>query len=255
MRMHGARTVGAVVIAAMGLAMVAGCKGKSSSNNVFALPSTSSAAVVFDDGFTTDQGWTGNAPGEIFVDTANGEISWHADRSKVQTLSIPLTQPVSGVVTLEFTGTIDQAANNCWIQVGLVEDVSPPGTGLYPPGLYAELWFFGGGCSNSFYFAEGRMVFSGGQHVQLSSGYVCNFSDGQQVKVQQGQRVRCVLTTANGLLTLTVFDELTGTQLGTQSTNYLSALPAFNHVVVANYGIGDWPTADGTIDRIRVTTP
>ncbi len=211
-----------------------------------------SAGRVFDDDFATDKGWTGNVPNDIFVDTAAGVIRWHADRSKEQYLALPIS-PFSGDATIEVVGQIDGAANNCDINIGLSDGIAGALPNVEPPGVYVALGFFGGGCSYFFFFCDGRVIFDDGSSATIASGHVCNGSNGTFIEIPQATKVRATLRISGATMTLTVLDDATGAQLGRHSVALPRAVNPFTHVLVGKYGTTDWPTADGTIDRITVT--
>ncbi len=249
---HAAPSALVAIVLVVLVSCAAGCKDGSEAR--FSLQSPSAPPFVLEDDFTTDRGYVGNVPNEIFVDTASGTIRWHADRNRVQYLAYPIP-PVSGDVTIEVVGQIDWAQNNCAIHVGLAESLTPVVSDRDPAGLYVELGFLGGGCRNHFYLANAWAQFSDGTSRQMSAGHTCDVDDGAVIKIDAGRAYRCVLKVTGDIALYTVHDEATGDLVDAAAFGILKPIGPYRYLLVGNFMVGDWPVADGSIDRIRVSSP
>jgi hypothetical protein len=247
-----AAVVGIIFTTALG-----GCAGSGGGSSPTRKPAPAPAVVVYEEDFTTNRGWLTNVPNDFTIDTAAGLMRWHADRDVRQWMHLVIPPIAGGDLTVEVVGTIDFAQNNSHLSVGLGAGDVQYGPGFEPPGLYTHLAYFGGGCTNDYYFVRGLLVSeNGAEPTQLWGGHVCNQFKGNAIEVLPGQKVRAVLQLRGQTFFQEVFDATSGDALGSSIRTILAPAPsAYDRLIISNYQTGDWPTADGTIDSIRITRP
>ena len=207
--------------------------------------------LIFEDDFSTDKSWTSYPDAEIIRNPAEENVQWHVDRNWVQYMAHPIT-PFSGDFRLKVDAMITDRENNCWIDIGLtddMDDVTPSGW----EGVALRIRWTGGGTPYSIWYAHVVGKYDDGTGFSSTSGHVTpseNTLTGY-VPISPGAWYSYDLAKTGSDWTLAVYDaddNLVGSLSGTLTGSF----SPFNYVYFGNGDTHDWPSANGKIDNLEL---
>jgi len=207
--------------------------------------------LIFEDDFSTDKSWTSYPDAEIIRNPAEENVQWHVDRDWVQYMTHPIT-PFSSDFRLKVDAMIIDRENNCWIDIGLTDDMDDVTSSRWE-GLALRIGCTGGGTPYSIWYAHAVGKYDDGTGFSSTSGHVTpseNTLTGY-VPISPGAWYSYDLAKTGSDWTLAVYDaddNLVGSLSGTLTGSFSS----FNYVYFGNGDTHDWPSANGKIDNLEL---
>ncbi len=214
--------------------------------------------LTFQDGFSSNQGWTSNQPDDIYIsENEGGSVSFHADRGVNQDFYIPIDS-FSGNFQLSVRHKVTNRTNNCWISIGLISDVDGfINNNPYPEsGIMLEVGWYGGGTPFSVYFVRPTVRYLDGSIFSPSLGDVNPGGSGPDpdgyLPYEEDQWFTSKMMIVGNTILLQLFDD-SGEYIDERTWEFPEGELNYNYVYIGNGDTHDWPSMDGFIDDIIIT--
>lgn len=207
--------------------------------------------TIFEDDFSSDKGWISSPPLDIVRDSKGNNVKWHADRSYDQRMYHSI-DPITGDINLKVDAMISDATNNCDIKVGLIDDINNV---LSSSGLLLQIGYYGGGTPYTHWYACVLGRYNDGTGFTSTTGEVVPSSDtwGGYVPISPSKWYSYELAKAGSHWSLMVHDA-NGRSVGSLSGELTGDFSPFRSVYIGNLDTYDWPSANGKIDNIKITS-
>ena len=207
-------------------------------------PQPPASTVSFYDDFSADKGWANETGGDFVLNSADGYVAWHVDRSVDEYFYIPL-ELAGGDVRFEARVQATSWGNNCNFYFGLAESLSGwQERPTWPAGLFVDVGWFGAGVGNR--IAPLITYADRSDFVWWDAGNPATY-----ISYEQNRWYRVGLTVAGGQWTVTVRDDA-GNEVGRLSGNLPAPHSGYRYFVLFNPKDGDRPTGDGLFDDLSV---
>lgn len=210
----------------------------------------SELSTLFEDDFSTDKGWTSSPASDIVRDSAEKNVHWRTDRSYVQSMYHSI-DPLTGDFKLHVDAMITDTTNNCWIAIGLTDDVKEV-SGSWE-GLALKIGWFGGGTPYHYWYAYVGGKYDDGTTFTSTTGHVTPYEstwDGF-VSISPNKWYSYELTKTGSNWKLMVYDE-DEKLVGSLSGELTGSFSPFKYVYFGNGDTHDWPSANGKIDNFQL---
>jgi len=206
---------------------------------------------IFEDDFSRDKGWTSSPPSNIVRDTFESNVHWHVDRIHDQRM-YHYIDPVTGDFRIGVDAMISDATNNCDVKVGLLNEIK---NAQGSSGLLLQIGYYGGGTPYQHWYACVVGKYSDGTAFTSTTGKVEPSGDtwGGYVTISPEKWYTYELVKRNSNWKLMVYD-VQGRSVGSISGRLKDDFSSFRYIYIGNWDTNDWPTADGKLDNIKITS-